>query len=124
MTANSGISIVIKSHLSIQTAAPELYSEKRTGMYRRRKIVIRMNCNFPSNWPLIFLKHTRLSELSTCRKTNVDRKELGIINEHEPISNKSDESEIAGEDTKTLQHGLLAEAGEANLSSNMQSNVA
>ena len=76
---------------------------------------------FPSNWPLIFL-HS-FTELRNCRKTNVDRNGLGIINEHDPNANNSDESEIAGEDTKTLQHGLLAEDGEANLSSNMQSNL-
>ena len=76
---------------------------------------------FPSNWPLIFI-HS-FTELRNCRKTNVDRNELGIINEHDPNANNSDENEIAGEDTKTLQHGLLAEDGEANLSSNMQSYV-
>ena len=81
-----------------------------------------MNGYFPSNWPLI-LTHS-FTELRNCRRTNVDRNELGIINEHDPNANNSDESEIAGEDTKTLQHGLLAEDGEANLSSNMQSNVA
>ena len=71
----------------------------------------------------LILTHS-FTELRNCRKTNVDRNELGIINEHDPNANNSDESEIAGEDTKTLQHGLLAEDGKGNLSSNMQSNVA
>ena len=47
-----------------------------------------------------------------CRKTNFDRNELGIITEHDSIANKSNETEIAGEDAKALQHGLLAD-GEA-----------
>ena len=71
----------------------------------------------------LILTHS-FTELRNCRRTNVDRNELGIINEHDPNANNSDESEIAGEDTKTLQHGLLAEDGKGNLSSNMQSNVA
>ena len=54
-----------------------------------------MNGYFPSNWPLI-LTHS-FTELRNCRRTNVDRNELGIINEHDPNANNSDESEIAGE---------------------------